>query len=191
MAAIARLNCEPYPAVSIVESDFEHWAGGGDRFRLIYCAQAWHWVAPEARYSRARELLEAGGALAVFFTGPRWQDTDMYEPLLAAYRDAAPEFAPTGPMHPANEVKRLRPWWLEFGTADGFQQPEERHYDWTHAYSAAEYVALLQTHSDHIVLGDEDREPLLAAVEAAIERHGGTVAFAYRTSLYLARAEEA
>jgi SAM-dependent methyltransferase len=180
MAALARRNCARYPGVSIVESDFEQWAGDDGGFRLIYSAQAWHWVAPEVRYRRARELLDDGGALAVCFTGPQWQNTELYEPLLVAYREAAPQFEPSGPMHPASEVKRLRPWWLEFGAADGFEAPEERVYDWSQSYSADEYVALLQTHSDHILLSEEERTPLLTAVAAAIERHGGTIEFAYR-----------
>ena len=187
MATVARRNCGRYPGVSIVVRDFETWPGDGGGFQLLYSAQAWHWVAPEARYRRASELLDDGGTLAVFFTGPRWQDTELYEPLLAVYRDAAPQFAATGPMHPGSEAERLRPWWLEFGEADGFGALEERVYDWSETYSADEYVALLETHSDHILLSDERRAPLLAAVAAAIERQGGAVRLAYRTWLYLGR----
>ncbi len=190
MAAVARRNCDRYPGVSIVESDFEHWDGDGRGFQLIYSAQAWHWVAPEVRYRRAQELLEDGGGLAVFFTGPRWEDTELYKPLLTAYREAAPQFKPSGPMHPGSVVNQLRPWWLEFDAADGFEAPEERSYDWSEAYSAHEYVALLRTHSDHILLPEEQRAPLLEAVAEAIERHGGVLEFAYRTWLYLARAEQ-
>ena len=121
MATYARRNCARYPGVSIGESDFEQWVGDDGGFRLINSAQAWHWVAPEVRYRRARELLDDGGALAVW---------------------------------------------------------------------AGEYVAQLHTHSDHILLSDEERTPLLTAVAAAIERHGGTTEFAYRTWLYLARAKK-
>jgi SAM-dependent methyltransferase len=189
MAAVLRRNCEGYPGVSVVVSDFESWAGDRGGFRLLYSAQAWHWVAPEVRYRRAWELLDDGGALAVFFTGPRWQQTDLYEPFLAAYRAAVPRFEATGPMHPASEVERLRPWWLEVGEADGFGAAEQRVYDWSETYSTDEYVSLLQTHSDHILLSHEQRAALLTAVAAAIEQHGGAITLAYRTWLHLSRAE--
>jgi hypothetical protein len=40
---------------------------------------------------------------------------------------------------------------------------------------------------DHILLSDERRAALLAAVAAAIERHSGVIRLAYRTWLCLGR----
>ena len=52
----------------------------------------------------------------------------------------------------------------------------------------AAYVALIGTHSDHIVLEDGKRHALLAAVADAIDAAGGTLTVPYTTHLSLARA---
>jgi hypothetical protein len=47
-------------------------------------------------------------------------------------------------------------------------------------------VRLLRTYSDHIVLPDDRRAALTAAVGDVIERHGGTLRMSYVTKLCLA-----
>jgi trans-aconitate methyltransferase len=70
MAALARRNCAAYGNVTIERSDFEHWDTRGRSFRLVFSAQAWHWISPDLRYVRAREALQPSGTLAVFWNRP-------------------------------------------------------------------------------------------------------------------------
>jgi SAM-dependent methyltransferase len=194
MADVARRNCASYDNVTIEESEFEHWDGRGGEFELVFSAQAWHWISPDFRYVRAREALADGGALAVFWNRPRWETCAIKDDLADAYRRAAPELgagdAGPGPMHPA--VLAPPVWWgdwsAELRAASGFETPDVRSYPWIQVYSTDEYVQVLRTHSDHIVLADERREALLAAVAEVIERHGGALALEYVTALWLARA---
>ncbi len=58
---------------------------------------------------------------------------------------------------------------------------------WSQRYTTAEYVALLGTHSDHILLPDSAREVLFSGVGAAIDAAGGSFELAYQTLLCLAR----
>jgi SAM-dependent methyltransferase len=46
--------------------ELERWppVGGQPPFDLVFAATAWHWVAPEIGYRRARELLRPGGHLS-------------------------------------------------------------------------------------------------------------------------------
>src|SRR5437763_1279826 len=81
MAAVARERCSAYPHVTIEEVDFERFSPSGGRFGLLFSAQAWHWVAPELRYLKAREALAHGGVLALFWNRPRWNQS----PLRAAF----------------------------------------------------------------------------------------------------------
>ena len=60
MAAVARRNCAGFENVTIEQAEFERWSPEGERFRLAFSAQAWHWVSPDIRYSRAREALVRG-----------------------------------------------------------------------------------------------------------------------------------
>ena len=60
MAAVLRAK-----GVDAEETLFEHWnpapAGG---FRLVYAAQAWHWVHGDDRYERVAAALQPGGTVA-------------------------------------------------------------------------------------------------------------------------------
>lgn len=190
MAAIAERNCAPFPAVSIVQAEFERWCPAGERFPLLYSAQAWHWIAPDTRYPRARAALRDGGTLAVFWNGADWSSCELRDELQAAYRRAAPRFAVDGPMHPAGlELRHTsREWMNEIAWAAQFENPRVETFPWMGEYSTEEYVSLLRTHSDHHLLEPEQREALLVAVAEVLDRNGGELRLPYVSQLCLARA---
>lgn len=179
------------PSVEVVESSFEEWdPAGGETFPLVYSAQAWHWVSPEVRFPKARTLLTDAGALAVFWTRPRWSESPVHAELEDVYRRAAPEMGDeAGPMRPAS-VERTGMWgdWKrEIADAGVFEPPERRVYEWQSKYGTEEYLALLGTHSDHIVLPDERRARLFAGIADVLDRAGGSITLTYVTKLWLAR----
>lgn len=193
MAAIARANLARYENVSIEQVGFERRPPQAE-FKLLFSAQAWHWVSPELRYTRARENLCDGGTLAVFWNRPRWDANPLRGELAEAYRRSAPGLGADaigpGPMDPGE--RRPPAWWEDWPRqlerASGLEAPEARSYVWSHEYTSGEYVTLLQTHSDHIVLPAQTRGALLDAVGAVIDDHGGTFTLEYVTALWLARA---
>ena len=190
MAAIARRNCVAYPGVTIDHSDFERWEPGGERFPLLYSAQAWHWIEPELRYQRARTALADGGTLAAFWNRADWEACELREELKRAYDRALPEKDDDDPMYPESDRSgNLRAdWEREIGGSPQFGDPEIRTYSWQHEYSTAEYVALLHTHSIQLVLEPSRREALLAAIAEVLDRNGGGLRLPYQTQLCLARA---
>lgn len=192
MAAVARRHSAGYAGVSIDLSDFEGFQGDDRRFDLIYSAQAWHWVSPSVRYVKARELLEQGGGLALFWNRARWESNPLRDGLRAAYARVAPDFGPLpGPMHPAGNTppELWGDWRAEIEQAGGFEAPSTRAYQWRSEYSTSEYLELIQTHSDHIVLGQERLGALLDAVGEVIDRDGGgRLELEYVALLLLARA---
>jgi SAM-dependent methyltransferase len=193
MASIARRRCADFPGVTITESDFEDWDGERHAYALVFSAQAWHWVTPEIKYVRARDALSAGGVLAAFWNRPDWTRCAQRDELSAAYERTAPDFGrDPGPMHPGSEIApdRWEDWDAEIGAAAGLGAPEVRFYEWTADYSAQRYAELIATTHDHILLADETRDALLAAVSDVIDQHGGTLALPMVTKLCLARATE-
>ncbi len=189
MADVARRNCAPYPQVQIVESDFEHWDPAGQTFALVYCAQAWHWIDPEVRFQRARAALAPSAVLAAFWNRPAWGSSPLREALRRVYNATVPDLRPDGPLHPANTTPEGdEDWEGEIAAADGFDDGHVHHYDWSVAYSAAEYVRLLRTLSEVRLLDERQRDALTQGVGAAIEEHGGTLTMPMRTRLCLARA---
>ncbi|MGZ4305045.1 MAG: class I SAM-dependent methyltransferase [Solirubrobacteraceae bacterium] len=192
MASIARRRCADFPDVTIEERDFEDWQGDRHAFALVFSAQAWHWVSPELKYVRAREALSDGGLLAAFWNRPDWGRCALRDELAAAYRQAAPDFgADPGPMHPGSEIApdRWEDWDAEIDAAAGLEHPDVRFYEWSAEYTAQRYAQLIATTHDHILLADETRGALLAAVRDVMDRHGGTFMLPLVTKLCLARAE--
>jgi len=175
MAAVLRGH-----GVEVEATTFEAWPLRTAAFRLVYAAQAWHWVQSHDRYEKAAAALAPGGTLAVFWnqgrewTGPLGADND------SAYDEHAP--------HLTNSTGR---WSLdrhldELAAVPAFERVTKRVITWEQQYSTDEWVTLLGTHSDHRILAEEQRLRLHAAVGDVIDRHGGSVDVVYDTLLYLA-----
>lgn len=189
MAAVARSALADLDDVTLVQSEFESWKAPAAPFKLVISAQAWHWIDPEVRYAKARAVLRTGGSLAAFWNHADWQATPLRAALDEAYRRAAPAFAATGPMHPRTSDRDMVPdWEAEIAAAEGFEQPLVRRFPWRARYSVDQYLRLLSTHSDHIMLEPSVRARLLVLVGEAIEAHGGELEMSYVTRLTLARA---
>ncbi len=191
MAALARQKMAGSPTVCIEEIEFEDWAPERP-YRLVYSAQAWHWIEPSIRFLRAREALGEDGALTAFWNRTNWEASPLREELVAVYRREAPELgreiAP-GPMCPS--TGGADEWWQNWegdpGLSAGFTDPEWRTYPWVQAYTREDYLSLLQTHSDHLVLAPSRRQALLTAVGDTIDHAGGVIEIEYVSCLGLAR----
>jgi SAM-dependent methyltransferase len=191
MAEIARSNTAGFPKVAVEEIEFEHWRA--DRpFKLLYSAQAWHWIEPRLRFVRAAQALAADGVIAAFWNRVRWESSPLRAELDDAYRRLAPELGGpvgAGPMRPTavDSGDWVRDWRGDAPSAPGFTEPEWRSYGWVQPYTTSEYLSLLQTHSDHGVLEAPRRRALLDAVGRTIDHAGGVLEIHYVTRLGLAR----
>jgi hypothetical protein len=136
---------------------FETWPIDRGSFRLIIAAQSWHWVAPEARFSKAAEALSDDGSLAVFGQVPVGLPT----PLLDRFREIylrqiktwgpPPEawYLPNGP---------FETWFAESGL---FDQVEHRSYPWKWSHTTSSYVDFLRSRSDHRIIEPAKLDELL------------------------------
>jgi SAM-dependent methyltransferase len=189
MAEVARRVCAGFTGVTIEEADFERYDAGTKRFDLLFSATAWHWTAPETRYAKARALLRDGGVLAPFWNRPQWERSPLRAELAEAYAHAAPDFTAAsgaGPMHPAVAEPFGAEFERELSTAPSFRGTELRVYDWPRTYSTADYLKVIQTHSDHMVRPEVERQALLQAIGEVIDRHGGSLVVPYVTVLGVA-----
>jgi SAM-dependent methyltransferase len=190
MASIARRKFAGASNVEIVEADFERWDPAGERFPLLYAAQAWHWVDHERRYALARRALRDGGLLAAFWNRPAWTPSELRDAVLHVYREVAPELDPAGSMHPAHKraAGNDEDWTAELAGVSEFTDVRTRSYAWDQVSTAAEYAGVLGTLSEYRLLAPERRERILTAVRDTIDAHGGTVTMQMATLLCTARA---
>jgi hypothetical protein len=91
-------------------------------------------------------------------------------------------------MHPDSEPTRLAgEWEAEIAASGRFGAAEVRCFPWSEGYTGEAYTALLRTHQDHILLGDEDQAALMGAIERCIEGNGGRLELPLSTYVCLAR----
>jgi SAM-dependent methyltransferase len=169
LANVARRNLAAYPEVSVVTAPFEEWDDAGQRFDLVFAAQAWHWLDPEVRYRKAAELLSPGGWLAVLDAEHAFPKD--FDPFFVEMRKVYDEISKDGPSHDVwppplpEEVEDMRE---EIEGSGLFADFQSRRYVWEVMYTAEEYIDLLNTFSDHIASEPWQREHLYGKVRELI-----------------------
>jgi SAM-dependent methyltransferase len=175
MADVARRH-----GLTVDIAPFETWDPRHRTFDLIICGQAWHWIDPALGVPKAAALLRRGGTIALF-----WNVNELDEPVQAAldevYSRHAPELVDKAVTEPE------RPYADDLDSSGLFEPVVQRSYPWEHVYPRDEWLALIQTHSDHVVLPTEQRAALVAGVAEAIDGLGGSVVSHYRTRALFAR----
>ena len=146
-------------------------------------AQAFHWVAPEVRFAQAAAALDPSGALAIIGNASVFERSPLREALDRVYALYAPALCGPSPTLWYTEqgpIPRL------FAKSRDFGPVRSRRYPRSQSLETADYLDLLRTQSDHLVLPFERRESLLGAVRETIEMHGGRIEVRYDAHLYVA-----
>ncbi|GAA2928271.1 hypothetical protein GCM10020221_25240 [Streptomyces thioluteus] len=194
MAAVLSRNCATAaPEVTVVPQDFETWERAPDHHRpfdLLLSAQAWHWTDPEVRWSKAKQVLRAGGTLALFWNDWYVSDDDLRHELIAAHEHRLPELPPHSILEkvPRGSVMGPDSWVPRELLADGgFTDLTYLQYPTAHHRSTSGLVDVLSSLSFYRLLPEATREAVLADVAGAVDAYGGSVRLDTRTGLFLAR----
>ena len=171
LAEIARRNV---PEAAIEVGDFESWEPREAGFDAIVAFAAFHWIAPELRYTKPARLLSPGGALAAVH-GPHVLPEDG-DPFFAEVQDDYDAVVPhpdNGPPPPPEDAES---WTEQFRASGVFDRVEERRHLHSIVYTADEFVAVLGTFSNNLALPADQRHELFRRIHARIAaRPSGTV----------------
>ena len=154
MAALARANLAAFPLAEVLQTSFEDWQPPPHSYGLVYAAQSWHWVSPEARYVKADLVLRPGGTLALFWNIiARRGDESLDRDLAVAYGDLIPDGmwrTAAADRIEANSrvVDELDSSGL-FGPVTVVREP------WRTTYDTDAWLELLSTASDHRMLAED------------------------------------
>ena len=166
LAAVARERLAAFPRVRVVTSAFETWWSAGFSFDMVGAATSWHWIDADVRYEKAAQSLKPAGALAIVATHhvvPEDGDP-LFAELQAVYEAIGEDGAP--PRHP-HDIP-AEPDDIE---ASGlFRDVQVRRYLWDRTYTADEYVALLNTYSNHRRMRPDRRELLFREIRRLLGR---------------------
>jgi SAM-dependent methyltransferase len=162
MAAIARAH-----GIDVEVERFEAWDPAERRFDLVVSGQAWHWIDPRVGAPKVARLLTPGGTVALF-----WNYDDLDAPTRAVadavYREHAPELLDAFRNKPTRQLDDLR-------AAGVFSSVRTRTYEWERTVSVADWVGVVGTHSDHLMLGPRRLATVQDALRRALEQAGEVV----------------
>ncbi|MGW5237507.1 class I SAM-dependent methyltransferase [Monashia sp. NPDC004114] len=161
---------------------FEDWWPSQSQ-ALIYCAQAWHWLDPEARCHRAADVLAPGGALALFGHRYLLADPEMEAKIDAVYRDVAPQLLGDPELR---GVPADRYWYTdELRESSLYTDIQTADFRRVIRFDVETYLRLVATFSSHRQLDPMVLTVLLEGIGRAVD--GGHVDVDLATVLALGR----
>jgi SAM-dependent methyltransferase len=181
LAAVLRRNVAGFPQVTVEQTTFEAYPGSG--FDLVYAAQAFHWVDPAVRYTKAAQVLRPRGWLAVIRNENAAMEAGLRGELDAVYARWRPGKARTSD----DVAQATQQWTSEIAASGRFDTVELGEFPWTASYTSRSYLDLLTTYSDHALLPEPQRTALFGEIAALIERRGGSIEVPYVALAFVAR----
>jgi hypothetical protein len=166
--------------VTVRAGTFEDLSAEDGPFGLVVAAQSFHWADPDTRWRRLVDLLAPDAAAAMFWN--RWAiDPEAHDvaELRAIYDALGAELVPDLEGDDSDD------WPLaEIQQTSGLADVQKRFYPWGLDLATEDYLALLGTTSQYVVLPDEERDRLFARLRHAL---GTRVTLRAGTQLYLMR----
>lgn len=178
-----------YKNFSVINSKFEDTELRQGTFDLVFSASAFHWIPEEIGYQKVFSMLKSGGAFARFANHPfRSQENpalsekidELYARYYYPFHNKKPEKLKAYTEQQAKDRAMI-------AAKYGFEDIRYALFYRKRVFSAKEYVAVMGTYSDHIVIEDSIRNEFFSEVEKAIDALGGTIVIADTIDLQLAR----
>jgi SAM-dependent methyltransferase len=175
LAAHARRRLGPYPNARVVVTAFEDWELPSKQFDAVVCANAFHWLDPDVRFTKCAEALRPAGRLAILHmhhvrggTAGFFAETQPYYVKWGLSDD--PFFQPTAPA----DIPTLYP---ELDRLSEFGAVTRHRIELPMRYSTETYTGWLRTDSLVNSLDDQARRGFLQDIERLIDSsYGGRVA---------------
>lgn len=184
LAERARRNLSAYPDAEVVCARFEDVELTPGSFDLVVAATSFHWLDPQTALPKAATLLRRTGALGLLWNIHVDTDQGFFAESEDVYARIAPQLLGPGTSARAKDRDARA---HEIKDSGCFGEVEMRSSAWSVEYSAARYLELLSTYSDHIDLDPATRERLFDGLSELIRtRYRGRVEKQYETVLYVA-----
>ena len=186
---ICRKKFKDFPNFRVITDKFENMDFENGAYDLVYSASAFHWVPEEIGYPKVFSMLKSGGVFARFANHP-YQDKGrpaLAEEIQALYAAYYYKFHNKTPSRPREYRREDAASGAKLAGKYGFQDITFDLFHRTRSFTAKEYITLLGTYSDHIVMEDSLRAEFFAKIEEAIEKHGGEITIYDTMDLQLAR----
>ncbi|MCI0477456.1 MAG: class I SAM-dependent methyltransferase [Anaerolineales bacterium] len=167
---------------------FEEWRERANEFDLAMSAQAFHWIPKEIGYAKAARALKSDGHLALFWNRYPALDSDIARDLDRVYKERAPDLSTPLDSSIEELIRRVE---TAINESSAFDSVRVRTFPWSARYDTTQYLGLLNTYSDHLILAPQIRQHLFDGVAQVIARHGGSIERPYIAVLFVAQKRKA
>lgn len=171
--------------LTLEKNTFETWESNNRTFDLIYSGSAFHWVNPEIGFPKVAQLMRPNGYFALFWNMFPGSDDPLWKEMADVYARLVPEIAKNRLNN--DYSKRIAQRRRQILKSDHFQDLTILHFPWTKTFTAGEYIKLLMTYSDHILLSNDEQKKLSQELLTVLEHHGNQVVREWDTVLFLMR----
>lgn len=179
MISKAKSVLADFDKVNFKVEKFEDWHSN-EKFSLIICASAFHWLEYNKRYLKIAELLNRDGTLAVIKQDNIREKNEFFFMQEKIYRKHIPEWFES----PLIESVKIN--YQEESGLDLFTEATEEMISWKKIYTDTEYINLLRTYSGHIKLSDDKRKKVFDEITQLITNDfKGYVTLKWKTELIL------
>lgn len=173
-----------YNNFSIINADFIEADLKSGCYDLIYCATAFHWLPQEEAYRKIKKLLKPNGTLALFWNHPFPNRED--DKVNMASRRVYDKYRHTDKPITEFSEKDLEKRKNELAQ-NGFKSVEAKLYKRTRTLTSQEYIALINTYSDHRALPNDIKIAFENEMLCVINSLGGKINIYDTIDLYLAK----
>lgn len=178
-----------YANFSVITEKFENVSFPDSEYDMVYSASAFHWVPEDIGYSKVYAMLRSGGVFARFANHPY---RDKGNSMLSEEIDKL--YSKYYCQYHGKEIKAEKEYSEEqaiqrsrIAEKYGFVDIRHAMFYRTRTFSAKEYIELLGTYSDHIVIEETIRTEFFSKIEEAINQYGGSFTIYDTIDLQLAR----
>ena len=182
LAEFSRRKFAEMENLRIVCGDFMQTELSAGSLDLIYSATAFHWLPQPEALQKCLNALKPGGAVALFWNHPFPNREN--DPTNRVNRRVYDRHRPSNqPIIEGTDLTKRR----EMLENAGFADVQTHLYHRVRTLTTEQYIALINTYSDHRTLPEPARRAFEADMRAGLAEVGGKINIYDTQSLYLAR----
>jgi SAM-dependent methyltransferase len=178
MVSLAKRNCRAFQTVHFRIGKFESLRFQPTAYDLVFSAEAFHWIEPKVRISKAALLLMERGSFSLLYNYPGKSTDGTMEALKEVIEEES-----GGKLSSWDYLEEVGDWKEEIENSRLFFAPKLRRHKWTADYNATSYSGLFRTYSDFLSLPKVVQVRISTRIREVVIKNGGHIRRSYDSVL--------
>lgn len=182
LSAFMQNKFQEYKNFKLINNDFENSVLNNDHYDLVYSATAFHWINPEIGYTKIKHILKPYQTVALFWNHPFVCDENdiVHQAIQKEYQKYF-----NNKKAPRQFLESDLQKQVELLSDNNFDNIETKLYYTKRQLNALDYVTLLNTYSDHVLM--LNKHEFQEEVKNIIKANNNVITIYDTVDLYLAQ----